>query len=511
MKVKSQKQVLNRKAITMATTSPAWMLSLAYLLVLLCKECHSLTEYNLHLEQEEAIYNPEFRENHVHRTVRQAVDNTPVTENITTVDNHNYYSVAYYSSVNNEGNRRWVDLTKLNAKKHPNLSTNPRLAAKLQLEFDFPYYGHNVTELFLTTGGFMYLGSYVHRYLAATQYIAPLMANFDPAASVNCSIKYFSNASLFISEWTNIQLGDNPTAGLFSFQSTLRNNGEITFAYKQIPIPIASISDEAHPMKMGIADAFYIDQKLSQWIKKRTIYEYHQVALNTALVINATAVTITPLPTCNLHMDCESCANSQIYFNCTWCSTAKRCSDDGLDRHRQAWITSQCDKDVNTANVPYNCPLPTIKPTTKAPRSTMGKHPSIYTDCSEGIGCLNGGACRYGECICPTMYTGRRCGKYSPRGDGNNKGGQMAQAGDGSSKDGTTNALRIGIIAGSIAIGVLVLVLVGWIFYAYINPNTNSGLFLIEITKFRLRKKEENGIGYHYHKPDDNDEVDIII
>lgn len=47
--------------------------------------CLFSVEYNLHLEQEEAIYNPEFRENHVHRTVRQAVDNTPVTENITTV------------------------------------------------------------------------------------------------------------------------------------------------------------------------------------------------------------------------------------------------------------------------------------------------------------------------------------------------------------------------------------------------------------------------------------------
>ncbi|XP_041456386.1 plexin domain-containing protein 2-like isoform X1 [Lytechinus variegatus] len=719
---------------TTSSSSSSWMLILACLIVLLCKECHSLTEYNLYLEAEDLIYNPEFRENHVHRSVRQAVDNTPVTENITKVDNHNYYRVTYHSGVNNEGSRYWVDLTQLKAKKHPNLSTNPRLAAKLPLEFEFPYYGHNVTELFLTTGGFMYLGSYVHRYLAATQYIAPLMdictfiflfnfnlyvgfkylgsyvhrylaatqyitplmdictfiflfnfnlcagfmylgsyvhrylaatqyiaplmdictfiflfnfnlyvgfkylgsyvhrylaatqyiaplmdictfiflfnfnlyvgfkymgsyvhrylaatqyiaplmdictfiflfnfnlcagfmylgsyvhrylaatqyiaplmdictfiflfnsnlcagfmylgsyvhrylaatqyiaplmANFDPASSVNCSIKYFSNGSLFISEWTNIQLGDNPLAGLFSFQSTLRDNGEITFAYKKIPIPIANISDEAHPMKTGIADAFYIDQKLSQWIKKRTIYEYHRVALDTTYVNNATAVTITPLPTCNLHKDCESCANSKISFNCSWCSTAKRCSDDGLDRHRQSWINAECDKDINIADVPYNCPLPTIRPTTRAPQSTMGKHPSIYTDCSEGISCFNGGACRYGECICPTLYTGRRCERYVPR-DG--KGNQMAREGE--SKDDTTLALRIGTIVGSVVIGVLVLVLVGWLVYAYRYPNSNSGLFLIEITKFRLRKKEENGVGYHYHKPDDNDEVDIII
>lgn len=35
----------------------------------------------------------------------------------------------------------------------------------------------------MATGGFIYTGDYVHSWLAATQYIAPLMANFDTSLS----------------------------------------------------------------------------------------------------------------------------------------------------------------------------------------------------------------------------------------------------------------------------------------------------------------------------------------
>ena len=43
--------------------------------------------------------------------------------------------------------------------------------------------------------GFLYVGSYIHSYLAATQYIAPLMANFDPdpRVSTNASVRYVQN------------------------------------------------------------------------------------------------------------------------------------------------------------------------------------------------------------------------------------------------------------------------------------------------------------------------------
>jgi hypothetical protein len=41
------------------------------------------------------------------------------------------------------------------------------------------FYGHRLQNLTIATGGFLYVGDQTHSWLAATQYIAPLMANFD--------------------------------------------------------------------------------------------------------------------------------------------------------------------------------------------------------------------------------------------------------------------------------------------------------------------------------------------
>lgn len=43
--------------------------------------------------------------------------------------------------------------------------------------------------------GFIYTGDVVHRMLTATQYIAPLMANFDPSVSRNSTVIYFDNGT----------------------------------------------------------------------------------------------------------------------------------------------------------------------------------------------------------------------------------------------------------------------------------------------------------------------------
>ena len=57
----------------------------------------------------------------------------------------------------------------------------------------FPFYGHDVRNITIATGGFLYTGDYVHSWLAATQYIAPLMANFDTSSSPNSKIRYADN------------------------------------------------------------------------------------------------------------------------------------------------------------------------------------------------------------------------------------------------------------------------------------------------------------------------------
>jgi hypothetical protein len=66
----------------------------------------------------------------------------------------------------------------------------------VKLSFNFPFYGHLVRNVTIATGGFLYTGEYVHSWLAATQYIAPLMANFDTSISNNSYVKYVDNGKL---------------------------------------------------------------------------------------------------------------------------------------------------------------------------------------------------------------------------------------------------------------------------------------------------------------------------
>ena len=87
----------------------------------------------------------------------------------------------------------WVDLDLMDkelVKEHKMLSKSYRRAATIPLTFEFPFYGHSVTNVTIATGGFLYTGDYVHAWLAATQYIAPLMANFDTSQNDNASATF---------------------------------------------------------------------------------------------------------------------------------------------------------------------------------------------------------------------------------------------------------------------------------------------------------------------------------
>lgn len=117
----------------------------------------------------------------------------------------------------------------------------------------------NVT---IATGGFLYTGDYVHSWLAATQYIAPLMANFDTSLSNESLIRYADNGTAFTVEWEKVSLQDRPTDGQFTFQVTLLKNGDIIFVYANIPIPIEQIKEHHHPVKIGLSDAYIMDQTI---------------------------------------------------------------------------------------------------------------------------------------------------------------------------------------------------------------------------------------------------------
>ncbi|XP_028967695.1 plexin domain-containing protein 2 [Galendromus occidentalis] len=225
------------------------------------------------------------------------------------------------------------------------LSESYRRAATVNLTFDFPFYGHPINNVTIATGGFLYVGYKLHMWLAATQYIAPLMANFK--ASVNSSessLKYYDNGTVFVVEWRNVQLEDYREAGNFTFQTILHKNGDIVFVYKSIPIPISNITEKNHPVKIGISDA-YLFQRVIYLLKRKTIYEYHSINKKTDQVRSNSAIVIRALPTCVSLKSCEECTTAQINFNCTWCESVQRCSS-GVDRHRQTWISNKCEENV---------------------------------------------------------------------------------------------------------------------------------------------------------------------
>lgn len=124
--------------------------------------------------------------------------------------------------------------------------------------------------ILLATGGFLYTGDYVHSWLAATQYIAPLMANFDTSQKQNATVKYADNGTALVVEWGNVYLQSRDGSGSdsqnmegpFTFQATLHSTGDIIFAYKTIPVVIKDIQDEEHPVKVGLSDAYIIERTI---------------------------------------------------------------------------------------------------------------------------------------------------------------------------------------------------------------------------------------------------------
>ncbi|XP_015108872.1 plexin domain-containing protein 2 [Diachasma alloeum] len=273
------------------------------------------------------------------------VTNKTLTQNNITKteeDNYQYYNSTFYVD-ESIGRSFWVDLD-----NHPDkqinslLSDSHRRAATVKLTFDFPFYGHKVRNITIATGGFLYTGEFVHSWLAATQYIAPLMANFDTRLSDDSHVKYADNGTAFTVEWSKVILQDKQEAGPFTFQVTLHKNGNIVFVYAVMPLLVEEIEDKAHPVKVGLSDAYIMD-KTHYYVRRKTIYEYHRVNLSRQDIKNWTVICLKALPTC-LEMDnCLDCLTKVPEFACKWCPNLNQCST-GTFRNRQDWVEKDCDK-----------------------------------------------------------------------------------------------------------------------------------------------------------------------
>lgn len=115
---------------------------------------------------------------------------------------------------------------------HQMLSQAHRRAAVIVLSFDFPFYGHMVRNITIATGGFLFTGDYSHSWLAATQYMAPLMANFDTSKYNESTVKYLDTGDSLTVQWENVPLQDHPSAGNFTFQAGLESVSTLSLRFE---------------------------------------------------------------------------------------------------------------------------------------------------------------------------------------------------------------------------------------------------------------------------------------
>ncbi|XP_035218026.1 plexin domain-containing protein 2-like isoform X2 [Stegodyphus dumicola] len=387
----------------------------------------------------------------------------------TTIDHHVYYNSTLFSD---EGQAMafWVNFDELPQDKyvvHQMLSDSHRRAATVTLSFDFPFYGHPLWNITIATGGFVYMGDYMHSWLAATQYIAPLMANFDTSLSNDSMVRYFDNGTAFVIEWHQVTLQDEKKGGNFTFQATLLKNGNIIFVYDSIPISVTEIEDEAHPVKVGLSDAYVID-RIIYFIRRKTIYEYHRIDMKKEEIGNRTAIYFTALTTCLSYHDCHSCMNADVGLNCVWCESAKRCSD-GLDRLRQDWLQSKCDVEksaVNCSAIPPDS-KPFVQQLTVPPFNpfTFLIDPDKFDNLE----------------TTPVSHLSVKPG--STGGEGASSSARVFQE---------TSSMGVGSV---VAILMILAILMGgmlWVGYAYRNPHTSSGQLLIRYrpSQWRFRSGE---------------------
>ncbi|XP_058837278.1 plexin domain-containing protein 2 [Topomyia yanbarensis] len=381
----------------------------------------------------------------------------------TTLQNHNITYTqedyhTYYNSVwttdKSASDAYWNRLDNMNVSSL--LSNSHRRATTVLLSFDFPYYGYPIRNITIATGGFLYTGDYVHSWLASTQYIAPLMANFDTSLSNYSFVKFRDDGETFTVVWENVSLQDRPENGSFMFSATLNKSGDIVFAYKIIPIDIQQIYDDKHPVKVGLSDAYIIDKTIFR-TKQKTIYEYHRVNFGRSKVQNNTLITLYAQPTCFSFKDCQSCMiHEGAEFKCIWCPTLNRCST-GVDRKRQDWIQKGCDK-TQIMDI-------TVCPALGQKGNNYGEPVEISTEGSEANG------------------TYRHETEIQLSKNVNNKSGTSGD--DGVNK---VPAFHVAMEQHSSSSSLLVsmMVICGillscgcWVLYAYRNPHTKSGQLLI--------------------------------
>ena len=293
-------------------------------------------------------------------------------------DDHSYYTSKFVANadVSSENSRYFKDLKKLfeanntyvtlkvlmTKKKSPNAI----LYTVTKIKFDFPFYGHLVKRVVITSAGFLHIGPIIHNFAHNVHYVAPLMGNFSSTASEPIYVYIYDDGEKFTAQWESVYEGGKNSSTPFTFQVSLFKNGSIIFAYKTVPYSLSKFVSKAFPPKVGLADGFvkryYMTIGGKVYGPIRVIYKYHTVALKQDKVDSNTAYFLTAVPNCVQAKSCNACFSKEVAknFKCKWCNKLQQCSDR-FDWYRQIWDANNCPKmAVDSSN---KCNIPTTTPT----------------------------------------------------------------------------------------------------------------------------------------------------
>ncbi|CAH3030563.1 unnamed protein product, partial [Porites evermanni] len=282
---------------------------------------------------------------HVHRAKRNVLENATSSNtngNCTKKINHRYYVSQTFIS----GQKFWRNIEgNPNKIVHADLSKGRFKKKTLKLNFKFPYYGHYLESVLLTTGGFLYMDVYNTSLITDVQYVAPLTAYFSLDHHPDSQVTSLDDGSQLTVQWSRVYLLDRTQDGHFTFQCTLHKNGTIWFAYKEIPVNVSDIADvRYYPVKVGISDAFVKSLRTGRTnMKYRVFHIYSEVHITKDCVLNGSAVEFRPQTSCVSANSCTECIKRKqtTEFECQWCPQIQRCSN-ATDRHRAEWDLHSC-------------------------------------------------------------------------------------------------------------------------------------------------------------------------
>ena len=198
-----------------------------------------------------------------------------IPQNTTVTSFHTYYRARFYkNSKNFEDLKALYDAKNKLVVKWNLTSSHPNQIRfiRQRLKFKSTFYGHTVESVIVTSAGFIHIGPILHGFIHDVHYVAPLMGDFYSNPRSSVIVYIYSDNSKFTAQWESVYESGAVSSKPFTFQVTLYLNGTIVFAYKNIPYSIANFVSKHFPPKVGLADGYLITENYTVIVNGRKVY-----------------------------------------------------------------------------------------------------------------------------------------------------------------------------------------------------------------------------------------------